>query len=119
MESDCCSPEREQVAAFIVPNSSFRDLLVDPTGSRLYLLNQMSLVVYDTAPLTEIGRLTVRANGRLNNMAVSIAGRSLLINDELSASTVPVDTAALRVAEEITLPGRTTAPETSMVFIVP
>jgi hypothetical protein len=63
--------------------------------------------------------LTVRANGRLNNMALSIDGRSLLINDELNTSIVRVDTAALRVAEEITSPGRTTAPGTSMVFIVP
>lgn len=110
---------REQVAMLIVPNSSFRDLLVDYTGSKLYLLNQTSLVVYDTATLTESGRLTVRANGRLNNMALSIDGGSLFINDELSTSIVRVDTGTLRVAEDITFPGRTTAPDLSMLLIVP
>jgi DNA-binding beta-propeller fold protein YncE len=110
---------REQIATFVVPNSSFRDLLVDYPGSRLYLLNQTSLVVYDTATLTEIGRVTVRASGRLNKMALSIDGGSLFINDEFSTSVVRVETATLRVAEDISFPGSTTAPDSSMLFIVP
>lgn len=109
---------REQSATFIVANSAFRDLLVDYTGSKLYLLNQTSLVVYDTATLTEVGRLTIRANGRLNNMALSIDGRSLFVNDELSPTIVRVDTANLRIAGDISFPTRT-APHSSMTFIVP
>ena len=109
---------REQVAMFIVPNASFRDLLVDHTGSKLYLLNQTSLVVYDTATLTETGRLTIRANGRLNNMALSLDGGSLFLNDEFSASIVRVETSPLRVAEEIPFPGRAN-PDSSFVFILP
>ena len=109
---------REQVAMLIVPNSSFRDLLVDHTGSRLYLLNQNSLVVYDIATLTETGRLTPRANGRFNNMALSLDGGSLFLNDEFSTSIVRVDTDPLRVAEDISFT-RAKTPDSSMVFIVP
>jgi DNA-binding beta-propeller fold protein YncE len=109
---------REQAGMFIVPNASFRDLLVDYTGSKLYLLNQTSLVVYDTATLTETGRLTLRANGRFNKMALSTDGGSLFLNDEFSTSIVRVDTAPLRVAGDIPFT-RTRTPDSSMVFIVP
>lgn len=109
---------REQSALLTVANSSFRDLLLDHTGTRLYLLNQTSLVVIDTATLAETGRLTVRANARLNSMSLSLDGGSLFINDEFSTSIVRVDTATLRVAEEITFAGRP-APDTSMLFVVP
>jgi DNA-binding beta-propeller fold protein YncE len=110
---------REQSATFIVAGSSIRDLLVDHTGSRLYLLNETSLVVYDTATLTEAGRLTVRENGQFNNMALSLDGGSLFLNDEFSASMVRVETATLRVAEDLSFPGSTTAPDSSLLFIVP
>jgi hypothetical protein len=109
---------REQVAVLTVANSSFRDLLVDHTGSRLYLLNQNSLVVYDTATLTETGRLTPRANGRFNNMALSIDGGSLFLNDEFSTSIVRVETDPLRVAEDISFT-RPKTPDSSIVLITP
>lgn len=108
---------REQTATFIVPNGSFRDLLVDHTGSRLYLLTQTALVVYDTATLTETARATIRANARLNSMGLSTDGGSLFINDELTATITRVNTATL-AAEDITFPGQS-PPDRSRLLIVP
>jgi DNA-binding beta-propeller fold protein YncE len=108
---------REQSATFIVANSSFRDLLVDHTGSRLYLLNQDSVEVYNTATLTQIVRVNFRASARFTNMALSIDGRSLFINDQFSTTVFRMDTGTYR-AEEIGFPGET-APEISRLLVIP
>jgi DNA-binding beta-propeller fold protein YncE len=108
---------REQIAV-IASNASLRDLLVNYTGSRLYLLTQTSLVAIDTATLIETGTLPVRNPARLNGMALSIDGRSLFINDELATSILRVDTTKFQVAETISFPGRAN-PDSSSLMIVP
>jgi DNA-binding beta-propeller fold protein YncE len=108
---------REQIGV-ITANTSLRDLLVNYTGSRLYLLTQTSLVSIDTATLLETGTLPVRSPARLNGMALSIDGGSLFINDELATSIIRVDTAQFQVAETITFTGRSN-PDSSYLMVVP
>ena len=74
-------------------------------------------VAADTATVTEAARVLVRANGRLNRLALSLDGGSLFVNAELLPLVFRIDTGSNRVEEEIRT-GQNN-PDSSMIFVTP
>jgi DNA-binding beta-propeller fold protein YncE len=110
--------ERELTATFVAPGSS-RDLLVDYTGSRLYVLTQNSVIAYDTAVNEETGRLLVRQNARLNVIGQSPEGRSLFVNDEISNIVYRIDKRNLQIAGELNTGQGDPPPDVSWMVVIP
>jgi DNA-binding beta-propeller fold protein YncE len=102
-------------AGLITPPASVRDILLDRTGTRLYVLTAATLIVYDTATNLEEARIPLPANARLNSLALSIDGGSLFVNDQNSTRLIRIDTATDRIAEEI--PVLDSVPPFSIMFV--
>jgi hypothetical protein len=102
---------------FFLAPAALRDILVDHTGTRLYVLTQDTVVVYDTATNLELARTLVRANARLNALTLSLDGRVLSVNDQRAPSILRLDTRFLSPMGEWTVP----APpmDFSVIFTVP
>jgi hypothetical protein len=66
---------------------------------------------------TEVARILVRANGRLNRLALSLDGGSLFVNAELLPLVFRIDTGSNRLDEEIRT-GQNN-PDSSMIFVTP
>jgi hypothetical protein len=106
-----------EVATTFAASGSATDMLMNHTGTRLYVLTADSVVLFDTAANTEVRRQLVRPNGRLNSIALSTDGGSLFVNPELGTSLFRLNSETLSIIEEI--PRSTTAPDLSIIFVVP
>jgi DNA-binding beta-propeller fold protein YncE len=107
-----------EVAASILADvrNSFWDLLIDFTGTRLYLLQESAVVVYDTATLTEAARISVEGNPRFNRFSLSFDGGTLFANHAYVNRITRIDTATNRVIGQI---GDGRAVDGSMIVMAP
>jgi DNA-binding beta-propeller fold protein YncE len=81
------------LAATLTGPSSIKDIILNPTATRLYTASESRIVVYDTATFSEIARIDVANNPRINQLSVSFDGDTLLANKEFDQSVILFRTA--------------------------
>jgi DNA-binding beta-propeller fold protein YncE len=115
---------REIATSTPIPDSA-DDLVMDASGSRLYIatdngvfaLDQHAVLVYDTASVTRLATIPITGTGALNRLALSLDGGSLFVNPQFRPFVLRIDTTANRVVEQIAF--GTDNPDSSMVFVTP
>jgi DNA-binding beta-propeller fold protein YncE len=104
------------------------DFVIDPTGSRLYVLGAAGvgppttwsgyLTEYDTATLTPISSVLVQQNGNPGSLALTPDGSMLFTADNISPNAYMVDANTLQVTQ-LPAPPSTVAATDSLVVMIP
>lgn len=95
---------------------TLRYMLVNFTGTRLYLTGEDTVVVYDTSTLTELTRIRIPGTPSVNVLTLSFDGGSLFANHEFEGILTRIDTATNQIVETV---GTLRALDTSFALMVP
>jgi DNA-binding beta-propeller fold protein YncE len=106
------------------------DIVIDPTGSQLYLagsagvgpLNQYTgyLTAFDTATLTSTASTVLNQGMYVNSMAISQDGSYVIVNDEFSTAAYAVSTPTFAVVQQnFPAPPNTCSPDFYILALVP
>jgi DNA-binding beta-propeller fold protein YncE len=114
-----------EVATSTVISDAAADLLMDASGSRLYIvtdgavfaLDQHAVLVYDTASVTQLATIPITGTSTLNRLALSPDGGSLFVNPQFRPFVLRIDTTTNQIAEKISF--GTDDPDSSMIFVTP
>src|SRR5262249_11418629 len=95
---------REVATSIIIPNTA-ADLVVNATGSRLYIatngtvaaFDNHGVLVYDTASVTQLANIPITGTGDLNRLALSLDGGSLYVNPQFRPFVLRIDTSTNQI----------------------
>lgn len=89
----------QQIADLATGDQQLNDLVLDATGSRLYVAGQMTVYAYNTATLEQIGSVLTKTGVLLNNIGISSEGTMVFANDQNSTAVFVIDPVSLTVTE--------------------
>lgn len=89
----------QQIGDIVTGSEPLDDLVIDPTGSRLYAVSQTHVYAYDTAKFTQIGSVLTKAGVQLSSIGMAADGSLVLANDLNSTAVFAIDPVTLAVNE--------------------
>lgn len=91
---------QQQIADIKGGTPALNDLVLDPTGARLFVAAQTSVNVYNTATLAQTGSVPITKQGaQLKNIGITPDGLTVVTNDQNSTAIFMIDAASLSLTE--------------------